>query len=196
MYKVFFKDRIISLCNDSNLLNNNEYTFVFTTVEDLKQIINNFIRDNKNYAITHNDTEELWHCFKQCAEVREAAGGLVIKDDSFLAIKRWGIWDLPKGHIEKGESIETAAVREVEEETGITEPSIIEDIPNTYHLYLFDNKLVLKISHWLKMSYSKDENLIPQIEEDITDAVWMPIKDKNTFIENTYPTLYTIINMI
>ena len=39
----------------------------------------------------------------------------------FLIIKRNGVWDLPKGKLEKGEDFETAALREVEEETGLEE---------------------------------------------------------------------------
>jgi len=196
MYKVFFKDRIISLCNDTNLLNSNEYTFVFTNIDELKQVISDFIHDTKNYTIVHNDLDELWYNFNKCMEVREAAGGIVIKDNAFLAIKRWGLWDLPKGHVEKGETVEIAAIREVEEETGITNPAIKEKLPNTYHLYLFENNLILKISHWFKMSYSKNENLVPQIEEDITEAIWMPIRNKEIFIRNTYPTLYDTIELL
>jgi len=196
MYKVFFKDRIISLCNDTNLLNSNEYTFVFTNIDELKQVISDFIHDTKNYTIVHNDLDELWYNFNKCMEVREAAGGMVIKDNTFLAIKRWGLWDLPKGHVEKGETVEIAAIREVEEETGITNPTVKEKLPNTYHLYLFENNLILKISHWFKMSYSKNENLVPQIEEDITEAIWMPIRNKEIFIRNTYPTLYDTIELL
>jgi len=196
MYKVFFKDRIISLCNDTNLLNSNEYTFVFTNIDELKQVISDFIHDTKNYTIVHNDLDELWYNFNKCMEVREAAGGMVIKDNTFLAIKRWGFWDLPKGHVEKGETVEIAAIREVEEETGITNPTVKEKLPNTYHLYLFENNLILKISHWFKMSYSKNENLVPQIEEDITEAIWMPIRNKEIFIRNTYPTLYDTIELL
>ena len=54
-----------------------------------------------------------------------AAGGVVVKDGKFVSIVRHDIPDLPNGHIEKGESPEQAALREVEEETGIGKLRIV-----------------------------------------------------------------------
>jgi 8-oxo-dGTP pyrophosphatase MutT (NUDIX family) len=56
------------------------------------------------------------------SEAQRSAGGLVVRDDEILLISLHGgrRWQLPKGHIEPGEQVEAAAVREVREETGVT----------------------------------------------------------------------------
>ena len=56
---------------------------------------------------------------KETFRMAPAAGGIVVEDGSFVSIVRKRIPDLPKGHIENGETPEAAALREVEEETGI-----------------------------------------------------------------------------
>jgi 8-oxo-dGTP pyrophosphatase MutT (NUDIX family) len=194
MYKVFFKDRIFSLTDDTYLLNKGENTYLFEDIEQLKGLIFKFIHYRDNYCVIHKDINELWQIFKECFETREAAGGLVVKDESFLAIKRWNIWDLPKGHIEEGETPDIAAIREVEEETGINNPTIKEKMDCSFHIYIYETNLILKISHWFKMDYNGDDILVPQLEEDITEAIWMPIAEKDRFIRNTYPTLLSTID--
>jgi 8-oxo-dGTP diphosphatase len=54
-------------------------------------------------------------------ELVRAAGGVVVRDDRVLLIHRprYGDWTLPKGKLEDGEEWEDAALREVEEETGL-----------------------------------------------------------------------------
>lgn len=196
MYKVFFKDRIISLTDDKYLRDSDEYTFSFKNYEQLKCIVSEFLNASSDYVLIHSNLDELWDAFKDCFEVRYAAGGIVIKDDSFLAIKRWGKWDLPKGHIEHGETAEYAAIREVEEETNISSPQIVKQLPSTFHIYKYSEKFVLKVSYWYEMKYNQDEELIPQIEEDITEVIWLPKKNKSIFTENTYPSLFKIINIL
>ena len=73
---------------------------------------------------------------KEIFRMAPAAGGVVMKDSQFVSIVRKGIPDLPKGHIEKGETPEVAALREVEEETGIGKLHIIKELPSTWHCYL------------------------------------------------------------
>lgn len=196
MYKVFFKDRIFSLTDETYLENKDENTYIFEDLMQLKSLVYKFTQEKSNYCVVHKYLPELWQAFQDCFETRHAAGGLVIKDDSFLAIKRWDIWDLPKGHIEEGETADVAAIREVEEETAISKPCIIEQIDSTFHIYIYRANLILKISHWFKMNYTGEDILIPQIEEDITEAIWMPIKEKEKFLNNTYPTLLSVISSL
>ena len=53
------------------------------------------------------------------------SGGLVIKNNKILFIKKNGIWDLPKGKIEKGHKKKQTAIKEISEETGLNEESLI-----------------------------------------------------------------------
>ena len=89
-----------------------------------------------------------------------------------LWIQRNGKWDLPKGKIETGEEIAAAAIREVEEECGISAPQIKRRLPNTYHTYRLKGQAILKRTYWFEMYYQGNESLIPQEEEDITTAKW------------------------
>ncbi len=124
----------------------------------------------------------------------EAAGGLVENDcGEYLAIKRLGKWDLPKGKIEKGEKPEECALREVEEECGIHNINIKNNLCNTYHTYQLKGRWILKKTYWYRMEYNGNEELIPQIEEDITDVIWT--SDNHTYIikSNTYKSILDVL---
>ena len=125
-----------------------------------------------------------------------AAGGLVTNENNeLLMIFRRGKWDLPKGKLDEGESIETCAVREVEEETGINNIILGSLIDITYHDY-FDTWIkegVSKETHWYAMKIKGTQPLIPQTEEDITDIQWVNNTDLRNCLSNTYPTIIAII---
>jgi len=125
-----------------------------------------------------DDPEESLAQLCSIYKVIEAAGGLVFnKDKELLAIFRRGHWDLPKGKIEKGETLEEAAIREVQEETGIKEIKLKDKIGTTYHSYSTKkHKRVLKVSHWYKMK-TKDTEVTPQVEEDIEKVEWVDLSD-------------------
>ncbi len=125
-----------------------------------------------------------------------AAGGLVTnQQEELLMIFRRGKWDLPKGKLDKGESIEDCAVREVEEETGIRNIQLGRLIAITYHDY-FDARIkqdVTKESHWYAMKILNDQKLIPQKEEDITDIKWVNEIDLKKCLKNSYPNIIEIV---
>ena len=127
-----------------------------------------------------------------------AAGGLVTNEkNDLLMIFRRGFWDLPKGKLDKGESIEACAVREVQEETGLSTIHLGKFITITQHEY-FDTYLkeeVIKESHWYEMSIVGDPHLIPQTEEDITLIKWVPLKELPIYFTKTYPTIIEVINL-
>lgn len=108
-----------------------------------------------------------------------AAGGVVTTpDNKTLMIYRRGKWDLPKGKLDAGETISECAVREVREETGLPkEISVGKEICQTLHVYPHDSADVLKTTHWYQMKVSKEWPLIPQKEESISEANWVPEKD-------------------
>ena len=63
------------------------------------------------------------------------------------------VWDLPKGKIDYGESDEKAAIREVCEETGVCDLTLVKRLEPTYHIYFSNNEAYLKETHW-SVSYT------------------------------------------
>ncbi|MFY7964721.1 MAG: NUDIX hydrolase [Chitinophagaceae bacterium] len=126
-----------------------------------------------------------------------AAGGLVENEKGeILMMFRRGFWDLPKGKLDDGESIETCAVREVEEETGLQNVLLISFLCKTYHEY-FDkwiNEDVIKETWWYTMKSSSSEKLIPQTEEDIEKLIWVDKKEMDKYLKNTYPSIKEVVS--
>lgn len=125
-----------------------------------------------------------------------AAGGLVENEHGdLLMIYRRDKWDLPKGKLDKGETIENCAIREVEEETGLHQIERGKLIGITYHEY-FDkylNKDVEKETHWYAMKAPGIQKLIPQTEEDITAICWVNKKDIKEKLNNSFPSIIDVI---
>lgn len=108
----------------------------------------------------------------------EAAGGVVIRYDrgvcSVLLIHRRGLWDLPKGKRESGESIQVCALREVEEETGASPLQLLDSLDTTRHTYQEGSETIEKITHWFLMEHSGDPHALqPQHEEQIDGVAWV-----------------------
>jgi 8-oxo-dGTP pyrophosphatase MutT (NUDIX family) len=102
-----------------------------------------------------------------------AAGGLVVNEKGeYLCILNRGRWSLPKGRVERKESPEQAALREVEEETGLAPLQLDRKIGETYHTFLQRSDWMLKTTHWFRMRASSGSPLQPQQEENIEAAEW------------------------
>ena len=133
----------------------------------------------------------------QDKKIIKAAGGIVLNPNKeILFIFRRGKWDLPKGKLDEGETMEECAVREVEEETGIREIIVHNFIGITSHEY-FDkwvNEDVIKESHWYEMEIKTMQSLIPQTEEDIEDIKWVSMKELDTYLADSYVNIVEIIN--
>ena len=127
-----------------------------------------------------------------------AAGGLVTNNkNELLLIFRRKKWDLPKGKLDEEETIETCAVREVQEETGLKNIELEKFIGKTYHEY-FDKWLqkdVIEETWWYAMNVSENETLIPQTEEDIEKIIWANQTTLQQCLENTYPSIIEIIKI-
>jgi 8-oxo-dGTP pyrophosphatase MutT (NUDIX family) len=123
------------------------------------------------------------------------AGGGVVKNENeeILMMFRRGKWDLPKGKLDEGETIEACARREVEEETGLKNLEIIKPLGITYHTYNQFGKHNLKESHWYEMRATGNEKLIPQTEEDITELIWVKKEDLQKYLSNTFPTIMEVL---
>ncbi len=124
----------------------------------------------------------------------EAAGGMIFNhENKLLLIFRKGMWDMPKGKLDEGESIEECALREVTEETGLSTLTIEHKIQITYHTYYIGNQLILKPSHWFKMKFSGNEILIPQSEEDITEIKWVNEEEAIQLLPSMYASVEEMV---
>jgi 8-oxo-dGTP pyrophosphatase MutT (NUDIX family) len=126
----------------------------------------------------------------------EAAGGIVQNEEKeMLFIYRRAKWDLPKGKLEQGESIEICAQREIEEETGITNLSLKRKVGETYHIYTEKGKHILKTSHWFYFTCPSNQVTKPQIEEDIAEVKWIETKNIKEPMKNTYENIRAILRI-
>lgn len=143
----------------------------------------------------HNNIEILLQAFKNEMNVIKAGGGLVhTKNDTVLLIFRRGKWDLPKGKPDEGETVAEAALREVQEETGLKELFLEEPLTATYHTYYEKGKLILKESHWFLMK-SDEQELVPQVEEDIEKCLWVKTDELATYFENAHPSIIDVLKI-
>jgi 8-oxo-dGTP pyrophosphatase MutT (NUDIX family) len=140
------------------------------------------------------EPRELFKSVKKSFKIIKAAGGLVSNEENkYLFIFRNGRWDLPKGKLEKGEKVKKAAVREVEEECGITVTKRGDRICKTWHVYELNGQKILKRTTWYYMKAVKQPKLIPQKEEGITKAQWLGNSNFKKIKKNTYPLILEVM---
>ena len=134
-----------------------------------------------------DDPATLLKTFKSKLPVVQAGGGLVRNQSGkMLFIFRKGKWDLPKGKIDKGETLEKGAKREVKEETGVKKLELNGLAGVTYHIFKRNDKYQLKETHWFHMTTTYTGKLKPELQEDITEAKWKSPKKTEKALENSY----------
>ena len=120
----------------------------------------------------------------------QAAGGLVHNDfGEYLLIRRYGRWDLPKGKQDEGETLSFTALREIGEECGITELTIVKPIASTVHSYWLDGQLVFKKTLWYHVYTKGRPKPHPQAEEGIEQCVWCTLEEANQLLSESYPSI-------
>lgn len=151
-------------------------------------------RKNTRFAVVCPDARLFFKRVVKSLTLIEAAGGLVINPNGdYLFIYRNDKWDLPKGKIERDEKVKEAAVREVEEECGITVSALGKKICKTYHVYTNRGEAVLKKTHWFKMRCDVINKLKPQKEEGITDVRWFQPHHIEPIMANTFPSIMDVV---
>ncbi|MDQ3842835.1 MAG: NUDIX domain-containing protein [Bacteroidota bacterium] len=198
--KIYFKEKPLFITDtiSEDLKEIYERPDAFFTEDLSKKSIQNLIKKIEqpeiNYCVVlTKDVEVALEAMRRQLLFLQAAGGLVVFDQSILMIFRRGKWDLPKGKLDKGESVEGCAIREVEEETGLTEIIIKEPLMITYHTYYQRNDLILKESHWFLMQCTEKQELIPQTDEDIEKCEWVRIENMVPYLNNTHASLIDVI---
>lgn len=200
--KIYFDKKPVYLCDEINeeireILRHPEAIFIDEVATPAINSLLHEIKKEQFHAgvLQHNDLEKLKKQFFKHFDLIEAAGGIVQNDQKeLLFIYRLEKWDLPKGKVEEGEDIADCAVREVEEETGVTNLTIEQKIGETYHTYNAYGKHFLKTTHWYYMTCSSLQDLVPQTEENIDQIKWVATKDIKDPLTNTYPSIKDILD--
>lgn len=152
------------------------------------------VETSKYVAVVTPSPELTFEALKAEFKWVEAAGGVVTNVvGDLLMIHLRGRWDLPKGHVESGESSLVAALREVEEETGIRAEAVgDEPLVCTYHTYNTYGAWELKRTTWWAM-HSIGGELKAQSEEGITSAEWCGRATLRERLKTTYPTIKRLV---
>jgi len=198
MIKIFSAGKIVRLMNSHELFEpqpGSIFVNVSSAVEMqdfYRELIQN--KDVNEIAFYNPDEDFLLQSFKSMFKLVEAAGGLVKNDKGeYLFIFRKGKWDLPKGKIEKDEPVEIAAIREVEEECGISDLKLTGETAITYHTYFIRETPVLKPTYWYYMRSSDTSELKPQLEEGITEVRWLSPDEFDIVRANSYESIRDLI---
>lgn len=154
----------------------------------LKLMTDKKLKKVHSIFISARKKRDLINYLKEKFKVVKAAGGVVDKDGKFLMIFRRKVWDLPKGKLDKGETIEQCAKREVEEETGV-EVEIEKEIVAVWHTYIIRKKYILKKTHWYAMRCIDDKMMAPQKNEGIKKVEWMDIDEVRNALHGSYRSI-------
>jgi ADP-ribose pyrophosphatase YjhB (NUDIX family) len=189
MYKVFVNDVPIILSTQENVGSN--YTNIPIKKAKLKRLIRQIESGELVYLnLYHKKEHKLLKHLKKKLKVITAGGGLVYNSNKeILFIYRNKKWDLPKGKAEKGESIETTALREVEEETRVEGLEIVSFLQTTYHIINRNNKYKLKETFWFEMKTDFEGELIPEISEGIKKAKWKNFEQTQKALKKSYANI-------
>ena len=195
MYKVYYNNRLICIGSEIQPVLQKKISKKLTGTFNVRQEWEKFRDDDKVKSIwMEGHAKGLWNKFKSMFVKVGAAGGLVQNaNGEYLLIFRKGKWDLPKGKLEKKETDEMAAMREVEEECGVSGLSIVSPLTKSYHIYEDEGWFMLKHSKWFVMNTTFDKEPVPQKEEGIEKAVWAKPAQIKNYMENMYPNIKDIL---
>lgn len=143
--------------------------------------------------IHHNEENILKKFLKKLPNVIAGGGKVYNKNKEILFIFRNNKWDLPKGKTEKNETIEQTALREVEEETGVSGLQIVKPLETTYHIFKRHDKLKIKITYWFEMTTDFNAELFPQEEEGITKVAWLNETQTTQALTNSYANIKLLV---
>lgn len=201
MLKIYFNEKPLFLSETIN-----EELLPYTHHEDTMLIdefsphaVNAMLHEMQQPSIhagvlLHDNLDELKKAVWKKFTVIQAGGGLVYrKTGEILLIFRRGKWDLPKGKHEKGETMEQCALREVEEETGLSGVRLLQHLTTTYHTYHESGKFILKESWWYTMESTDETALVPQTEEDIDEVRWVLPSNLAEPMQNSFPSIRDVL---
>src|ERR1700754_1060746 len=200
--KIYFNDKPLFLCDrmtpeisvyahhdDAVLIDEFSHPAVNSMIHEMRQ--------EKVHAgiFIHSDLETLKKAFWKKFHLIQAGGGLVDNGrKQYLFMFRRGKWDLPKGKLDPGETLEECAVREVREETGLKKEQLDAPLLVTYHTYDESGHHILKETHWYRMSTTDGQSVTPQQEEQITELRWVAPAGMGELLKNTFPSIVDVLH--
>jgi 8-oxo-dGTP pyrophosphatase MutT (NUDIX family) len=161
--------------------------------QTIKKLVTEMTQPGTTAGILYYDNiKQAFDVLKQQFILIQAAGGLVLNTrNEILLIFRRGKWDLPKGKLDEGETLEQCAVREIREETGI-DVEIQSPLVITYHTYRERGEYILKESHWFLMK-THQTDFQPQIEEDIEACEWVAPYNLASYTSNIHASITDVL---
>lgn len=210
MYKIFFNDIPVFLTSELphkvSKQAKKPIVFVKPRKKDVLTIIKQIEKGEywDEVWIVRKNVEKLYQQFSSFFKKIDAAGGVVFDGKgAMLMIYRREKWDLPKGKVEDGETMDEAALREVSEETNLQQLTLkapvqipINQKNVTYHTYLYKEKRVLKTTYWYTMSATDTDNVQPQTEEDIEAIEWVALDDVKSFLAQSYASIRDVVHSV
>ena len=193
MLQIFYKEKPIIISDRKSDLKNSLIinAELFENLDLLKLLTKKKVN---SIGIFSNEFEIILNMFKKKYPEIIAAGGKVFNNKSeILFIYRNKKWDLPKGKAEKNENIAQTAIREVEEETGIKNLSIIKPLEKTYHIFNRVGINYLKTTYWFEMKSDFNGKFKPQKKEGITRVEWIGIENLSSILPKSYANIRLLI---
>lgn len=198
-YKFFIKDACVIFSQNPSFQPENLGLKLSACDTDLFKV---WLKNFKELTLTETQEVEVEHLelfvgelFREMRVITAGGGFVLNQKEELLMIHRRGFWDLPKGKIEKAEEIEECALREVEEECGVSGLKIDSEAFHTYHLYRERNgEAVIKDSVWFLMRTKHAGELVPQTEEDIEKAIWQPLPVPKEMRSAAYSSINQVID--
>jgi len=199
--KIYFGNKPLFLCDSVDrtiepFVHHDDAIFIDElNAHTIKTIIHEMQQPQVHTGVFyHANLDELKKAFFKKFTLVQAAGGLVRNEkDEILMIFRRGMWDLPKGKLDKGEKLEDCAVREVTEETGLKNVELESPLFITYHTYHEGSKFILKESHWYNMKASGKQQLVPQTEEDIHEIKWVKKTEIREYMKKSFLSVTDVL---
>lgn len=200
--KIYFDNKPLFLCDDVDAslqpyVHHDDAVFIDElNLHTVKSMIHEMQEPGVHAGVFfHKDIQELKSTFFKKFTLVKAGGGFVQnKNKEVLMMFRRGKWDLPKGKLNKNETIEDCALRETEEETGLKNIELISPLITTYHTYHEGTKFILKESSWFKMKVNGEQKLIPQTTEQITKLDWVNKNDLDKYKKNSFPSVIDVLD--
>jgi 8-oxo-dGTP pyrophosphatase MutT (NUDIX family) len=200
-FKIYFNDKPLFLCDTVDetvgpFIHHDDTVFIDElNTHTVKAMIHEMEQEKIHAGVFyHASLDNLKKAFYKKFILVQAGGGLVENEKGeIMLIFRKGKWDLPKGKLDKGESLEECAIREVQEETGLRQVKILSPITTTYHTYHEGARFILKESYWYKMKTTGGQKLVPQTAEGIEAIRWVKPADLKKYYNECYPSVVDVL---